>query len=229
MYRVLIIEDSADLALELSAALRTEGYHPSVAHDGETGVHKALTERPHLVILDLMLPGVPGHEVLRRFRQSDPDTPVIVLSTQSEEADKVIGFRLGADDYVTKPFSRPELVARVQAMLRRRKPESADVHQDSVITFGDVAVNTATRRVTRNGEPIELAPREYDLLLALLRRRGMVVSRLQLLHEVWGDKGAVMSRTVDMHVAELRRKLEERPAKPRHILTVRQAGYRIES
>jgi DNA-binding response OmpR family regulator len=155
--------------------------------------------------------------------------PVLILTARGEEADKVRGFRLGADDYVTKPFGVLELLARVEALLRRAAPPSPAVPTSTVEQFGDVAVDVASRLVVRRGEPVSLAPKEFDLLLALLRRRGAVVSRLELMKEVWGYRAAVVSRTVDTHVSELRRKLEDDPARPRHLLTVRKAGYRLQA
>ncbi len=225
--RVLVIEDNDDLAFGLRNNLEIEGYDVAVAGDGHEGLEHALESPPDLVILDLMLPGLDGFRVLRELRKRDPATPVLVLTARSEEADKVRGLRLGADDYVTKPFGLLELLARVEALLRRAGQAGAEVRR---WTFGDVEVDAARRAVTRAGRAVELAPKELDLLLALLRRDGAVARRLDLLREVWGyqEAVAVVSRTVDTHVAELRRKLEAEPARPRHILTVRKAGYRLE-
>ena len=151
--------------------------------------------------------------------------PVLILTARGEEADKVRGLKLGADDYVTKPFGLLELLARVEALLRRNAPVAAAKREPE--RFGEIAVDRSTRAVTRAGTPIELAPKEYDLLVALLDRDGAVVSRLDLMRRVWGYSDAVVTRTIDTHVAELRRKLETDPAKPRHILTVRKVGYRL--
>ena len=228
MKRILLIEDNPDLVYGLRNNLEIEGYDVSVAEDGPTGVQRARELRPDLLILDLMLPGLDGYRVLRAVRESGNAVPVLILTARGEEADKVRGFRLGADDYVTKPFGVLELLARVEALLRRAAAPAGNGVAAVTETFGDVEVDVASRLVRRRGEAVALAPKEYDLLLALLRRRGAVVSRLELMKEVWGYRAAVVSRTVDTHVSELRRKLEDDPARPRHLLTVRKAGYRLQ-
>jgi len=229
MTRVLVVEDNADLAFGLRNNLEIEGYEVLVAADGPAGLAAARTAPPDLIVLDLMLPGMDGYRVLRALRDERRTTPVLILTARGEESDKVRGFRLGADDYVTKPFGVLELLARVEALLRRANGAggATDANGDQQC-FGDIAVDTATRTVTRRGEPVCLAPLEFDLLVALLRRGGTVATRLELLKEVWGYRAAVVSRTVDTHVAELRRKLEDDPAEPQHILTVRKAGYRLQ-
>ena len=229
MSRILVVEDNADLAYGLRNNLEVEGYEVEVAADGTTGLELARAGRPDLVVLDLMLPGLDGFRVLRALRHEGLDMPVLVLTARGEEADKVRGLKLGADDYVTKPFGLLELLARVEALLRRAgRPDREEPAPAVVERFGDVEVRLASRTVLKAGRPVELAPKEHDLLLALLRHDGAVVSRLALLQEVWGYSAAVVTRTVDTHVAELRRKLEDDPAAPRHILTVRKAGYRLE-
>jgi DNA-binding response OmpR family regulator len=182
---------------------------------------------PDLVILDLMLPELDGFRVLRSLRQDGYATPVLLLTAKGEEADKVRGLRMGADDYVTKPFGLLELLARVEALLRRTLGGTSTEELRKVHRFGAIEVDPASRTVRRASQTVELAPKEFDLLLALLRARGAVVSRLQVMREVWGYSAAVVSRTVDTHIAELRRKLEENPSSPRHIITVRKTGYRI--
>jgi two-component system response regulator MtrA len=181
---------------------------------------------PDLVVLDLMLPGMDGYRVLRQMRADGLAMPVLILTAKGEEADKVLGFRLGADDYVTKPFGVLELLARVEALLRRTRPAPVQA-STSLHRFGDIGVDLSTRIVHRAGQVVALTPMEFDLLVALLKRNGAVVSRLELLAEVWGHSSAVLTRTVDTHVGELRRKLEQDPSRPRHILTVRKAGYRL--
>jgi len=228
--RVLVIEDNRDLAYGLRNNLEIEGYEVDVAEDGPNGLLRARTGAPDLIILDLMLPGMDGFRVLRALREEGRRTPVLILTARGEEADKVRGLRLGADDYVTKPFGVLELLARVEALLRRTSVvTSAPEAEQLVERFGDVEVQCASRTVLRNGQAVPLTPKEYELLLALIRRRGAVASRVELLTEVWGYSAAVLSRTVDTHVAELRRKLEDDLQAPRHILTVRKAGYRLQT
>ena len=228
MTRILIVEDNANLAFGLSRSVESEGYQAAVAEDGRRGLELARATRPDLVILDLMLPEVDGYTVLRTLREEGNTTPVLVLTARGEEADRVFGFRLGADDYVTQPFSLSELMERVKAILRRTQGSAHQAAHPPVERFGTVEVNPASRTVTRAGEAVSLTPKEFDLLLALIRRRGAVASRLELLKEVWGHQAEVMTRTVDIHVAELRRKIEQDPGQPRHILTVWKAGYRFE-
>ena len=248
--RLLIIEDNENLASGVSRYLETEGHEVEVAPDGATGIERAQAWRPELVILDLMLPGVDGYAVLRQLRGQGMEMPILLLTARAEEADKVLGFRLGADDYVTKPFGLSELTARISALLRRSRmlapaaaggpataigsavvpaahPALATGELAPVERFGDVEVDVAARVVLRRGEPVELTPKTFDLLLALLRRHGAVGGRLELLQEVWGYTSDIMTRTLDIHVVGLRRALEDDPANPRHVLTVRKVGYRL--
>jgi DNA-binding response OmpR family regulator len=226
--RILLIEDNPDLAFGLRNNLEIEGYEVETAENGRAGLKAFAKANPDLVILDLMLPELDGFRVLRSLRHDGHATPVLLLTARGEEADKVRGLRMGADDYVTKPFGLLELLARVEALLRRMHAgRTATNDAMGVQRFGVVEVDPAARTVCRASQTVELAPKEFDLLLALLRARGAVVSRLQLMREVWGYSAAVVSRTVDTHIAELRRKLEENPASPRHIITVRKTGYRI--
>lgn len=228
MSRILLIEDNRDLAFGLRNNLEIEGYDVDVAHDGVAGLRAFSAAPPDLVVLDIMLPQLDGFRVLKTLRQQNRSTPVLLLTAKGEEFDKVRGLRMGADDYVTKPFGLLELLARVEALLRRAQPSPTlpppahEIHR-----FGGVVVDAASCTVRRASQPIELAPKEFSLLLALLRARGAVVSRLQLMKDVWGYSAAVVSRTVDTHIAELRRKLEDDPASPRHILTIRKTGYRL--
>ena len=227
MTRILIVEDNKNLATGLRNNLEIEGYEVDVATDGTSGLQSAHALAPDLIVLDLMLPGMDGYRVLRTLREEGIDTPVLILSARGEETDKVLGFHLGADDYVAKPFGLLELLARVDALLRRSASAQAKSRLNAPVSFGDVEVDPGTHLVRRHGEPVLLRPKEYELLVALLQRRGQVASRAELLEEVWGYSGEVYSRTVDTHVAELRRKLEDNAAEPRHILTVRKTGYRI--
>ena len=226
MARILIVEDNAQLAYGLRNNLEIDGHVVDVAEDGARGLEAALSWEPDLVVLDLMLPQMNGYQVLRSLRDEGLSVPVLILSAQGEEADKVMGFRLGADDYVTKPFGVLELMARVSAILRRVGKDEQPLR---VETFGKVEVRLEQRSVLRDGREVRLTPKEFDLLVALVRRRGAVATRIQLMKEVWGYPASILSRTVDTHIAELRRKLEEQPREPRHILTVHRYGYRLRS
>ncbi|MDB4898411.1 MAG: response regulator receiver [Gemmatimonadetes bacterium] len=225
MTRILLIEDNEDLAFGLQRTLEAEGYDVTVAVDGPAGIAQVEQVPPTLVILDLMLPGMDGYQVLRSIRQGGYQMPVLILTARGEEADKVIGFRLGADDYVTKPFGLSELLARVNALLRRARNV---VPEEEELAFGQVAINLAAHTVTKGGEKIALTPKEFELLVTLRRRAGVVVTRPALLKEVWGHQADVMTRTVDIHIAELRRKLEDDPGVPRHLVTVWKTGYRLD-
>lgn len=228
MTKVLVVEDNANLAFGLTRSLESEGYEVETVEDGSKGLEAARNGSPDLVVLDLMLPGVDGYTILKKLRAEGKDMPVLILTARGEEADKVFGFRLGADDYVTKPFSLSELLARVQAILRRAKAGDKQGADAAVEEFGEVSINTLARSVRKGNTEVALTPKEFDLLLALVRRRGAVASRLELLKEVWGHQAEVMTRTVDIHIAELRRKLEHDPSTPKHILTVWKAGYRLQ-
>lgn len=230
MSRILLIEDNTDLAFGLRNNLEIEGYEVETAETGWAGLEAFNRTHPDLLILDLMLPELDGFRVLRSLRKDGHSTPILVLTAKGEEADKVRGLKMGADDYVTKPFGLLELLARVEALLRRSQSrDTVDRESMGIQRLGAIEVDPAARTVCRGSQVVELSPKEFDLLLALLRARGAVVSRLQLMREVWGYSAAVVSRTVDTHIAELRRKLEENPASPRHIITVRKTGYRIKS
>lgn len=225
MTRILVVEDNHDLAEGLRANLEVEGYEVDVAHDGRSGLERAREVDPDLVVLDLMLPFLDGYRVLERMREGGLDVPVLVLTAREEEADKVLGFRLGADDYVTKPFGLLELLARVEALLRRARPASG--RRGAVLRSGELVVDPTSRTVRLAERPVGLAPKEFDLLVALMTRRGAAASRVELMDEVWGYPGAVVSRTVDTHVAELRRKLGDEAEEPRFVATVRSVGYRF--
>ena len=224
MTRVLVVEDNEDLAFGLRTALENDGYAVDLAGDGESGVRHAASA--DLVILDLMLPRLDGYRALQAMRDAGVEAPVLVLTARGEEANKVQAFGLGADDYVTKPFGTLELLARVRALLRRAR--GSNERPQPTERFGEIEVNPASRTVYRAGESVSLAPREFDLLMALLRHRGAAVSRAALLREVWTYQPEVVTRTVDIHIAELRRKLEADPANPRHIMTVFKVGYRLQ-
>jgi DNA-binding response OmpR family regulator len=222
--RILVIEDNPDLAYGLRNNLEIDGYAVETAADGTTGLARALEGPFDLIVLDLMLPGLDGFRVLRALRESGAHTPVLILTARGQEEDKVRGLRLGADDYVTKPFGVLELMARVEALLRRTRPSRP---AGDVVRFGRVAVDPAARTVSVDGDEVSLAPKEFDLLWALIEANGAALSRDRLMERVWGYGADVLSRTVDTHVAELRRKLEASPERPAHILTVRKVGYRL--
>lgn len=226
---ILVIEDNEDLAFGLQRTFEAEGYEIETVPEGEAGLAAARRREPALIILDLMLAGsLDGFRTLQAIRQSGLRTPVLILTAKSEEADKVYGLRLGADDYVTKPFGLSELIARVEALLRRGHPSDARPHASATLGFGDVEIAPEGRTVTKAGRRVSLTPREYDLLLMLVRNPGVALSRVTLLRQVWGSAADVLTRTVDIHVGELRKKLEDDPSEPRFIVTVWKLGYRYD-
>lgn len=227
MAKVLIVEDNADLAAGIEYNLSLEGYETCIAEDGRRALTVAEQWTPDVILLDLMLPELDGYQVLQTLRSRGVKTPVVILTARGEEADKVRGFRLDADQYVTKPFGVLELLERVRALIRRATRDSA-AGSHALLRFGDVIVDTSSRSITRNGTPCALTPKAYELLLALVRRNGAVATRNELLKEVWGYSAFVTTRTVDSHVAELRRKIEHDPANPRFVKTVWKVGYRFE-
>jgi two-component system, OmpR family, alkaline phosphatase synthesis response regulator PhoP len=224
--RILLVEDNADLAFGLRNNLEIDGYAVEVAEEGKKALRMMESNGADLVILDLMLPELDGFRVLRALRERGHEVPVLVLTARGEESDKVRALKLGADDYVLKPFGLLELLARVEALLRR--VPGSHSRSPAPLRLGAVVIEPDRRRVSRDGVEIDLAPKELDLLLALLRHRGNVVPRLQLMREVWGYDDSVSSRTIDTHIAELRRKLEDDASKPRHLITVRKIGYRVD-
>ncbi len=222
--RIMVIEDNENLAYGLRNNLEIEGYEVILCRNGADADRLIDDQHPDAILLDLMLPGMDGFTILRNLRQSGDETPVLILTARDEEVDKVRGFRFGADQYLTKPFSVLELMARLESLLRRLP--SAEQGAE-VIRFGSVELRPDAREVLRDGKPVSLAPKEFELLLALVKRNGAVAHRLDLIREVWGYPGDVLTRTVDTHIGELRRKLEKDPNRPRHLLTVRKVGYRL--
>jgi DNA-binding response OmpR family regulator len=222
--RILLVEDDADLARGLSFNLRHEGYEVLLAGTVKDGRREALRGKPDLVLLDLALPDGDGMEVLSALRSAGDRTPVICLTARGQETDKVMGLGSGADDYVTKPFGLAELFARIAAVLRRAGPAAAEV-----LRLGEAEVDLAARRVLRDGRAEDLTPVETDLLRYLLARRGQAVERDQILRDLWGVSSRHDTRTLDNHVARLRKKLEADPAKPRVLVTVHGTGYRLEA
>ncbi len=228
MSRILLIEDNRDYAATLGANLEREGYDVAIANNGIEGLERARSGNADLIILDLMLPGMNGFTVLQRLRDTGQGTPVLVMTARGTEDEKLRGFGLGADDYVVKPCGLREILARVRALLRRA-PARAGTSPDTraEVQVGDLAIDFANRTVRRGTEPITLRPKEFDLLAALVRHRGRVVSRGELLSEVWGYAEGTESRTVETHLAALRQRLDDDPRAPRYIVTVRRAGYRL--
>ena len=223
--RVLLVEDEPGIVLTLSDLLTMEGYEVDTATDGPTGLEKASTQEFDVIILDVMLPRKNGFDVCRELRERGRDVAVLMLTAKSQVVDRVVGLKLGADDYLTKPFDPAELLARVEALLRRvKKDRRTPVAR---FTFGNVEVDFETGGVTKGGAPVSLAGKELQLLRYLVDHRGKVVSRDDLLGKVWEYQSGVSSRTIDVHVAWLRQKLEDNPQNPRHIHTVRGVGYRF--
>jgi two-component system, OmpR family, alkaline phosphatase synthesis response regulator PhoP len=223
--RLLLVEDESGLVLTLTDRFRREGYAIEHAGNGRTGLERASTEAFDLVILDVMLPEMDGFEVCRQLRHRGIDTPVIMLTARGHVADKVSGLKLGADDYLTKPFEMVELLARVEARLRRAPGPASGGMQ--AFRFGDVAVDFRSAEVTRGGSAVDLSAREYRLLQYLIEHRGATVSREQLLKDVWGYDSMPLTRTVDVHVAWLRQKLEPNARRPTYIQTVHGLGYKF--
>jgi DNA-binding response OmpR family regulator len=224
--RILLVEDHPGVAAGLRSALEAAGHEVEHAVDAESAFLTLLEHAVDLIVLDVMLPGMDGFEFLRRLRRDGGEQPVLLLTALGQEMDKVRGFRAGADGYAVKPIGVLELQAHVEALLRRSGLASATASGEW--TFGDVSVDARTRSVRRAGRPVELSPREFDLLLHLLRSEGAVVPRATLLREVWHHRYPVPTRTVDAHIKLLRAKLEPEPSRPRHLRTVRKVGYRLD-
>lgn len=224
MERILIIEDEEAILMPLSDNLKLEGYEVSSAKDGRQGFSLAKEKGHDLIILDIMLPGMDGFEVCRKLRQAGITIPIMMLTAKSQEIDKVLGLELGADDYVTKPFSSRELLARVKALLRRAREPQPEM---DVLCFGNVEIDFRKYEAKKNGKPIYLTALEYSLLQCLIKHKDEVVHRDAVLDEVWGENVYVDPRTVDKHVSFLRKKIEDDPEKPRHIVGVRGVGYKF--
>jgi DNA-binding response OmpR family regulator len=221
--KLLVVEDEPALRLALSDRLRSEGYEVAVAADGDEGWRRAREEPFDLVLLDVMLPGKSGFDLLRDLRREGVETPVLMLTARGEVLDRVLGLKLGADDYLVKPFETVELLARIEALLRRAQPDT----EGGSFAFGEVRVDFRRMEVSRDGRPVELSALEFRLLRYFVEHRGEVLGRERLLDEVWGYDADVYSRTVDQHVATLRRKLEADSRRPRHVVTVHGAGYKF--
>ncbi len=224
MSRILVVEDDPAILRGLADNLKFESHEVLTAGDGETGYRLVREKKPDLIVLDLMLPKLSGYEVCRRLRDEGVTTPILMLTARGEETDRVVGLDLGADDYVTKPFSVRELLARVRALLRRTHPPKTLPDQ---LSFDDVVVDFRRYEVRKGGKPLEMTRKEFGVLRLLASRPGEVVTRDELLNEVWGYESYPTTRTVDNHVALLRSKLEDDPSNPRHVLTVHGVGYKL--
>jgi two-component system alkaline phosphatase synthesis response regulator PhoP len=215
------------MAVALKDGFEYEGYEVIMARDGATGLRMAEEESPELIILDVMLPKLSGLEICKRLRSSENNVPIIMLTARGQEIDKVLGLKLGADDYVTKPFSFMELVARAEAVLRRAGGTGIDDEEQLTYEFGDVRIDFARHEAFKDNQPIELSPREFRLLQFFIEHRGAVISRDELLDGVWGYDSIPFTRTVDTHIAKLRKKVEDEPGDPKYIVTVHRLGYKF--
>jgi len=222
--RILIIEDEPDLLRGLALNLKAEGYAVLTAPRGDTGLEQAMRERPDLVLLDIMLPGMSGLDVCRELRGNGFGAPIIMLTARAEEVDHVVGLEIGADDYVTKPFGIRELLARIRVRLRRHSPNAGN---NGTLRFDDVEIDFDRHEASRGGSRVDLTGKELELLRCLVRYRGGIVTRDRLLDEVWGYETYPTTRTVDNHILRLRQKLEKNPGDPRHILSVYGEGYKF--
>ena len=220
--RILVVEDDLSILTGVSMNLRYEGYEVLQAQDGKAGLQKAIDARPDLIVLDVMLPGLNGYEVLKELRERGLDVPVVVLSAKGMEHDKILGLNLGADDYVAKPFALNELLARIKAVLRRR------VRQTDGLKFSDVKLDLSAKTVERAGKAVDLTAQEFKLLAHLVSHAGRTFSRDELLLAAWGYGYEGTARTVDNFISQLRQKLEPNPDDPRHFVTVRGLGYRFD-
>ncbi|MCI0488127.1 MAG: response regulator transcription factor [Blastocatellia bacterium] len=224
MNKLLIVEDDQAMAVALRDGFEYEGYSVKVARDGADGLRLAIDEEPDIIILDVMLPKMSGLDICKRLRNEGNQIPIILLTARGQEIDKVLGLKLGADDYVTKPFSFMELAARVEAVLRRA---SGRIEKIENFQFGDVALDFKKHVATKGGGPLELSHREFKILQYFIEHRGEVVSRDQLLDSVWGYDSFPLTRTVDTHIAKLRHKIEDDPGNPIYIVTVHRVGYKF--
>lgn len=223
--KILIVDDEKPIVDSIKYTLYKEGYDVVVSYDGEDALEKVRKENPDLIILDIMLPKLSGLEVCRIIRRTS-NVPIIMLTARGEDMDRVVGLELGADDYVSKPFSMRELVARIKAVLRRAKMSvSTEAKTKEKLEFGDVVIDVKGRIVLKRGIPVDLSPKEFDLLVTLAENEGRVMSREYLLNHIWGDDFYGDDRTVDVHIRWLREKLEDDPSNPEHIQTVRGIGY----
>jgi DNA-binding response OmpR family regulator len=228
MVKILVIEDEPGIAFGLESDLQTEGYEVAVVGDGVEAVRRARAEAFDLILLDIMLPHKDGFEVCRELRHSGLKTPIILLTAKTHEAEKILGLDVGADDYVTKPFSPRELRARIRALLRRAGADDSQQRAEDVFRFGPFELDMARFELRRNGRPLDTTTTELKLLAALVRSRGRVLTRDRLLDEVWGAGISVTDRVIDNHIVSLRKKIEDAPTEPRYLISVRGFGYRFD-
>lgn len=227
MKRILVVEDEPSIVTLIKFNLEQAGFSVLTAEDGNTGLQLAVDESPDLIVLDIMLPGMDGIEICKTLRQEKNTTPIVMLTARDDELDKVLGLELGADDYLTKPFSPRELVARIKAVLRRTNQED-EPEKENIISIGDLTIDTETYEVAIRGNSLELTPKEYELLLFLANHQGKVLSRDQLLNGVWDFEYDGDTRIVDVHVSHLREKIEDDTKQPKYIKTIRGFGYKMD-
>lgn len=224
MAHILVIEDEPSVAIALHDSLESEGHSAQVAADGSTGFSLASNEKFDLIILDLMLPKMSGLEICQRLRANEVETPIIMLTARSASSDAAFGLKLGADDYIPKPFDVGELLARIEAVLRRTNRQH---NERQIINIGNVQLDLRRLKATKNGEPLDLSPREFEILQLLIAHTGETVTREQLLHHIWGENASLYTRAIDAHITRLRQKIEPNPATPEYIITAHRVGYRL--
>lgn len=224
MAHILVIEDEPSVAIALRDSLESEGYSVEMVSDGGKGFQLASSENFDLILLDLMLPKMNGLEICQRLRANEVETPIIMLTARGASSDAAFGLKLGADDYIPKPFDVGELLARIEAVLRRTNRQQ---NEKQIVNIGNVQLDLRRLKATRNGEPIELSPREFEILQMLIAHSGETVTREQLLHHIWGEHASLYTRTIDAHITRLRQKIEPNPANPEYIITAHRVGYRL--
>jgi DNA-binding response OmpR family regulator len=227
MTRVLIVEDDEAMSVALRDGFQYEGYSVTVAKDGEAGLQLATNDTPDLILLDVMLPKLTGLDICKRLRGDGNAVPIIMLTARGQEIDKVLGLKLGADDYITKPFGFMELLARAEAVLRRARGTPTAAAPPDTYRFGDVCIDFKRHEARKGNELVDLSPREFQLLAYFIQHRGEIVTREKLLDSVWDYNAIPFTRTVDMHIAKLRKKVEDNPSDPKHIVTVHRLGYKF--
>ncbi len=227
--KILVVEDDVHILTGLNDLLMDENYQVFSARDGEKALSLYRAERPDLILLDIMIPEKSGYDVCKEIRKKDPRTPILMLTAKGQEVDKIVGLELGADDYIVKPFSVNELLARIRAVLRRSQLKGRPHTSQDPIQFGDITVDIKKLKAYKGKKEFDISPREVELLRLFSNHDGQVLDRWTLLDEIWGIQYTGTTRTLDQHIANLRKKIEDNPAQPRHILTVHGVGYRFNS